>query len=213
MEINKTAKEWIFNSVTNRFQLKFKRNVGAISEAIRKCSPKNLGEWREFYFANVRSKEHIEELGRKLYTKITEIVQAEIEDVTEQECIDYMINLVIDRTFDGYMTEISTVYGQLENLLGVKIEPAPDEWDRLYNVDFYIEINGKYIGMQIKPISSKESINSYNWIEINRINHEKFTKKFGGKVFYIFSIKQGDRKIIANIDVIQDIKNEITRIS
>ena len=27
--------------------------------------------------------------------------------------------------------------------LGVKIEPAPDEWDRVYNVDFYIEIDGK----------------------------------------------------------------------
>lgn len=36
------AKEWILNSVMNRYQLNFKRNVGAISEAIRRCSPKTI---------------------------------------------------------------------------------------------------------------------------------------------------------------------------
>ncbi len=35
--------------------------------------------------------------------------------------------------------------GQLQNHLNVTIKPAPDEWDRLYNVDFFIEINSKYI--------------------------------------------------------------------
>ncbi|MDR3049374.1 MAG: MjaI family restriction endonuclease [Elusimicrobiota bacterium] len=36
------AKEWILNSAMNRFQLNFKRNVGATSESIRKCSQKNI---------------------------------------------------------------------------------------------------------------------------------------------------------------------------
>jgi len=121
------AKEWILNSAMNRFQLNFKRNVGATSESIRKCSPKTVDEWRSYYFENVRPLSHIEELGRRLYIKITEVLQAEIDDVTERDCIDYMISLVIDRTFDGYTTEISAVYRQLEKILGVKIEPAPDE--------------------------------------------------------------------------------------
>ena len=43
------AKEWILNSAMNRFQLNFKRNVGAVSEAIRKCSPKILDEWDRLY--------------------------------------------------------------------------------------------------------------------------------------------------------------------
>lgn len=47
------AKEWVLNSATNRFQLNFKRNVGATSEAIRKCAPKSLQEWKEYYFKNV----------------------------------------------------------------------------------------------------------------------------------------------------------------
>lgn len=60
------AKEWILNSAMNRFQLNFKRNVGPTSESIRKCSPKTVDEWRTYYFTNVKSKEHIEELGKKL---------------------------------------------------------------------------------------------------------------------------------------------------
>jgi len=208
------AKEWILNSVTNRFQLNFKRNVGATSEAIRKCSPKTLDEWREYYFKNVRPKEHITELGQKLYTKITEIIQAEIQEISEQDCIDYMVDLVIDRTFDGYTTEISTVYGQLENLLKVKIEPAPDEWDRLFNVDFYININGKYIGLQIKPVSSGIQLPEiFKERELQAKTHEKFTNKYGGKVFYVFSAKINDRKEIVNKEVVNEISAEINKLS
>lgn len=72
------AKEWILNSAMNRFQLNFKRNVGPTSESIRKCTPKSIEKWREYYFSNVRSKEHIENLGRKLYIKITEVIHAEV---------------------------------------------------------------------------------------------------------------------------------------
>ena len=68
------AKEWILNSVMSRFQLNYKRNVGAVSEEIRKCQPKTVLEWQEYYFNEVRNKSHIEELGEKLYLKITEVV-------------------------------------------------------------------------------------------------------------------------------------------
>ena len=138
------AKEWILNSAMNRYQLNFKRNVGATSESIRKCAPKTIEEWRTYYYANVRTEAQIEELGKRLYVKITEVIQAEVADVTEQDCIDYMKQLVIERTFDGYMTEIQTIYGQLQRIIGLKIEPSPDEWDRLFNVDFFIEVNDKY---------------------------------------------------------------------
>jgi len=83
------AKEWILNSAMNRFQLNFKRNVGPTSESIRKCSPKTLDEWREYYFNNVKSKEHVEDLGKKLYVKITEVIQSEVADVTEQDFVVY----------------------------------------------------------------------------------------------------------------------------
>ena len=124
------AKEWILNSAMNRFQLNFKRNVGAVSDEIRKCSPKSIKEWKEYYFINVRDNAHIESLGRKLYVKISEVISAEVEDITEEDCINYMFNMVINRTFDGYMTEIKTIYGQLQQILKYKIEPAPDRSNR-----------------------------------------------------------------------------------
>lgn len=207
------AKEWILNSVMNRFQLNFKRNVGPTSESIRKCTPKTLDEWREYYFANVKSKEHIIELGKKLYTKITEVIQSEVAEVTEQDCIDYMIQLVIDRTYDGYTTEIQTIYGQLQNILKVKIEAAPDEWDRLFNVDFFIKVNEKYIGLQIKPINSGIQLPEiFKEYALQEKTHLKFTEVFGGKVFYLFSAKVGDKKEIQNKEVIEEIKTEIKRL-
>ena len=208
------AKEWILNSAMNRYQLNFKRNVGATSESIRKCAPKTIEEWRTYYYANVRTEAQIEELGKRLYVKITEVIQAEVADVTEQDCIDYMKQLVIDRTFDGYMTEIQTIYGQLQSIIGLKIEPAPDEWDRLFNVDFFIEVNGKYIGLQIKPINNRLQIPEiHKEYALQAETHKKFTAKYGGKVFYIFSEKVNEHKVIANEEVIDQIKEEVTRLS
>ncbi|MCL2560775.1 MAG: MjaI family restriction endonuclease [Rikenellaceae bacterium] len=207
------AKEWILNSAMNRFQLNFKRNVGATSESIRKCSPKDIEEWRRYYFQNVRPKEHIEELGKKLFVKITEVIQSEVLEVTEKDCIDYMMQMVIERTYDGYVTEIQTIYGQLENELSVKIHSAPYEWDRLFNVDFYIQIGDKYIGLQIKPVNTgiqlPEIFKEYN---LQADTHSKFTEVFGGKVFYLFSEKVGDKKVIKNREVIAEIKKEIERL-
>jgi len=207
------AKEWILNSVMNRFQLNFRRNVGPTSESIRKWAPKTVNEWENYYFQNVKSKEQIIELGKKLYIKISEVVQAELDDITEQDCIDYIINLVINRTFDGYMTEIETIYGKLEKEIGEKIEPAPDEWDRLFNVDFYIKINDKYIGIQIKPVSEGIQLPEiFKERTIQEETHQKFTEVFGGKVFYIYSAKINDKKDIVNKEIINEIKEEVKRL-
>lgn len=207
------AKEWILNSAMNRFQLNFKRNVGYVSEEIRKCAPKTIEEWNEYYFQNVRTKEHIEDLGRRLYIKITEVISAEVEEITEEDCIGYMFNMVIGRTFDGYMTEITTIYGQLEKILNIKIQPVPDKWDRGYNVDFFIKIGDNYIGLQIKPAGDVSHIPQiFKERSIQEATHKKFTEKYGGKVFYIISIKEGRKKKIHNTEVIIEIEQEIRRL-
>ena len=207
------AKEWILNSATNRFQLNFKRNVGAVSDAIRECAPKTVNEWETYYFANIRDKSHIEELGHKLYVKITEVIHSELGDITEQDCVDYMLNLVINRTYDGYDTERKTIYGQLENIIGHKIEAAPDKWDRGYNVDFFIRIKDKFIGIQIKPVCNVAHISRiYEERAIQDKTHAQFREKFGGNVFYVFSIKENGKKIIYNRKVIDEIKKEIKRL-
>ncbi len=44
-------------------------------------------------------------------------------------------------------------------------------------------------------------------------NHEKFAKDFGGKVFFVYSIKSsGKKKRIFNVEVIEEILTEIKRL-
>jgi len=207
------AKEWILNSVMNRYQLNYKRNVGAVSEAIRKCAPHSIPEWEAYYYEKVRPRAHIDDLGRKLYVKITEVIPAEVESVTEEDCVAYMHALVIDRTYDGYTTEIQTIYGQLAGLLDAKIEPAPDDWDRGFNVDFFIKVGPNFIGIQIKPVSDVSMIPQiFKEKGIQADTHVQFTKKYGGKVFYVFSSKVEGKKQIQNSEVVDQIKAEIARL-
>ncbi len=217
------AKEWILNMATNRWGLNKKDSVGPVSQWIRECSPKKIEDWEKYYFnkladflksknISLSPKEYIEYLGRKLYIKITEVIQAEIDEVTEKDCIEYIYDLVINRTYEGYQTEIKTIYGRLQEELGIEIKPAPDEWDRLYNVDFYIQIGGKYIGLQIKPITYEQTPEIYKWREWLSKTHKKFEEELGGKVFTIFSIKEGQSKKIFNEDVVKEIKVEIERL-
>lgn len=205
-------KEWILNQANMRWQFNRPRNVGKVSEEIRKCGPNSLKDWEEYYYQKVYPKEQLEQLGRKLYIKISELCQAEIQSITEEDCIDFVVNLVINRTYDGYQSEIQTIYGQLEQALDVKVEPAPDERDRGYNIDFFIKVKDKYIGLQIKPAGYAYITQIINELEFQKRTHEKFTTKYGGKVFYTISVKEGKKKVIYNSEVIQEIRKEIARL-
>jgi len=218
------AKEWVLNMANGRWGLTKKNKVGPVSAWIRECSPKNVSDWEKFYFQKLKNflkeqninldpREYLVGLGKTLYVKVTEVLRAEIDEVTEKDCIEYIKNLVINRTFDGYVTEKKTIYGQLQDILKMKIEPAPDEWDRIYNVDFFIKVGNKYIGLQIKPTTFEHAPEfARKWKEAYKNSHEKFTKKFGGKVFIVLSTKKEDQKVIYNTNVISEIKKEIKRL-
>jgi len=215
--------ETLLNYGLNRWGLNKAYSVGALSELIRSCAPKEFKEWEDFYFTQGKQKkkdgikitrEYITGLGQTLYIKLTEVVQKELASITEEECIEYAYNLVLRRIYDGYRTEIETIYGQLEGAVEMKIEQAPDKWDRAYSVDFFIKVGEKYIGIQIKPIASGQALNQYQWIEMHKKNHEKFENEFGGKVFFVYSIKAGTgKKKIFNVEVIEEIRAEIKRLS
>lgn len=218
----KFKRETLLNYGMNRWGFNKAHSVGSTSELIRACAPSKYEEWETFYFAEAIQKkkngvfitrEYLTELGQSLFIKLSEVVQNELISITEEECIDYAYNLVLNRTFEGYKTEIDTVYGQLEGALNMKIEPAPDDWDRSFNVDFFIKVKDKYIGIQIKPIASGKALNQYQWIEMHRVNHERFESIYGGKVFFIYSSKSStNNKAIYNIEVIEQIKEEIIRL-
>ena len=218
----KFKRETLLNYGMNRWGLNKAHSVGPTSELIRNCAPTTFEEWESYYFSNATqkkknglkvSREYITGLGQKLYIKLSEVVQNELESVKEEECIDYAYNLVLNRTYEGYTSEIDTIYGQLQGVLGVKIEPAPDEWDRTFCVDFHIKINKKYVGLQIKPISSGKALDQYQWDNMHDVKHKQFEEQFGGKVFFIYSVKSsGKKKKIYNVEVIEEIQQEIKRL-
>lgn len=219
----KFKRETLLNYGMNRWGLNKAHSVGSTSELIRNCAPTKYEEWEDYYFTNAAQKkkngikvtrEYISGLGQTLYIKLSEVVQSELDSITEEECCDYAYNLVLNRTYEGYKSEIETIYGQLESAVAKKIESAPDKWDRTYGVDFFIKIKEKYIGIQIKPIASGQSLNHYQWIEMHKKSHEKFEAEFGGKVFFVYSVKAGTgKKKIYNTEVIAEILTEIKRLS
>ena len=108
----RAEKEFILNYATNRWQLNVKKNVGPTSDSIRLCNPSSYEEWQNYYYTQVRTREHIDRLGHSLYQHIHEDLPQEIRfhptliaSINLEDCIDYMHRLVIDRVYNGYMKE------------------------------------------------------------------------------------------------------------
>ncbi len=80
-------------------------------------------------------------------------------------------------------------------------------------MDFFIKIGDNYIGIQIKPVNQGIQLSQiFKEKDLQLKSHEKFTKQYGGRVFYIFSSKAGEKKEIRNKEVISEIKQEIERL-
>jgi len=214
------TKEWILNMATNRWGLNKKNSVGPVALWIRECDPKSLAEWEKYYLTKLATflkekgielepEKYITFLGQRLYVKVSEIMKAEIDEVTPEDCIEYIKELLINRTFDGYQNEVITVYGYLKNILGVEIQPAPDKWDRLYNVDFFIKTSNKTIGLQIKPLTYEQLPEVHKWRQWLASTHEQFKKEQGGEVFIIFTTTKDRNKVIHNPEVIEEIKRSL----
>ncbi|MCD8291015.1 MAG: MjaI family restriction endonuclease [Prevotella sp.] len=216
-------KERVLNYACQTYQLSRPSKVGAVMELIRECQPQDLEEWEKWYFDNAYTitktpakitRESIKELGERLYSKIVSIVIPEwlsvFQELTEQDCIDYIYNLTINRTYDGYIREKSVIYDGLAKIFPELIfEESEPELDHSGDVDFTADINGNKIGIQIKPITAKSNFGGYSLSERMKNSFNSFTEKYKGKVFVVYSLK-GE---IANKDIINDIKDEIKRLS
>jgi len=80
-----------------------------------------------------------------------------------------------------------------------------------------IKIGEKYIGLQIKPVtfggSAPQLPEIFKERSIQEETHKAFGEKFGGKVFYVYSAKTGEKKEICNPEVIGETEAEIKRLS
>ncbi len=220
MEFGK--KERVLNYACQTYQLSRPNKVGAVMALIRECQPQTIQEWEKWYFENAKTdgknafkitRESLLELGERLYDKITEVVIPEWEEafkqLTKQDCIDYIYNLTINRTYDGYLREKSVINDGLAKLFPeLTFEETDPELDHAGDIDYIAKVGDKAIGIQIKPITAKANFGSYSLTERMKASFSDFTEKFGGKVFVVFSLD----KEIANKEVVDEIKKEVERL-
>jgi hypothetical protein len=215
-------KEKVLNYACQTYQLSRPNKVGAVMALIRECQPQTIEEWEKWYFENAHTeaktkikitKESLDELGERLYEKITEVVipewQAAFTQLTLQDCIDYIYNLTINRTFDGFIREKSVVNDGLAKIFpDIEFEESDPELDHAGDIDYIARIGSKAFGIQIKPVTAKANFGSYSATERMKASFADFESKFGGKVFIVFSL-DGE---IANKEVILEIEKEIGRL-
>ena len=215
-------KERVLNYACQTYQLSRPNKVGAVMALIRECQPNSFEEWEQWYFLNAHTSgkkpskitnESLRELGERLYAKIREIVIPEWEsafrELTEQDCIDYIYNLTINRTYDGYLREKSVINDGLAKLFPYLIfEESDPELDHAGDIDYVAKIGNASIGIQIKPITASANFGSYSLTERMKASFESFKEQYGGNVFVVFSL-DGE---IANKEVVQQISNEIQRL-
>ncbi len=216
-------KEKVLNYACQTYQLSRPNKVGTVMALIRECQPQTIDEWRKWYFENAYTeaktktkitKESLDELGERLYEKITEVVipewQAAFAQLTLQDCIDYIYNLTINRTFDGFLREKSVVNDGLAKIFpDIEFEESDPELDHAGDIDYIAKVGNRVLGIQIKPVTTKANFGSYSATERMRASFANFENKFGGKVFIVFSL-DGE---IANKEVIPEIRKEIERLS
>lgn len=190
---------------------------------IRECQPKTFEQWEKWYFDNALTdgkfplkitKEGLEELGERLYTKIKEIVIPEwteaFNQLSLQDCIDYIFNLTINRTYDGFIREKSVIENSLVKIFPeIRFEESDAELDHAGDIDYLGWVGNRAFGIQIKPVTAKANFGNYSPSERMKASFEDFTAKFGGKVFIIFSIDDE----IENKEVIEMISAEVNRLS
>ncbi len=216
-------KEKVLNYACQTYQLSRPNKVGTVMALIRECQPKSFEQWEKWYFENANTdgktpskitKESLEELGERLYVKIKEIVIPEwteaFNQLTLQDCVEYIINLTINRTYDGFIREKSVIEDNLaKEFPNIKFVESDPELDHAGDIDYLGWVGKKAFGIQIKPVTAKANFGNYSATERMRASFDNFTKKFGGQVFIVFSI---DDKI-KNEDVIGQIASEIKRLS
>lgn len=216
-------KEKVLNYACQTYQLSRPNKVGSVMALIRECQPKSFEQWEKWYFENANTdgksptkitKESLEELGERLYVKIKEIVIPEwteaFNQLTLQDCVEYIINLTINRTYDGFIREKSVIEDNLaKEFPNVKFVESDPELDHAGDIDYLGWVGKKAFGIQIKPVTAKANFGNYSATERMRASFDNFTKKFGGEVFIVFSVDDS----IKNEDVIGQIASEIKRLS
>lgn len=118
-----------------------------------------MSEWREQYLANVRSLDDLDAVAARVWAHFLEY-QAVGKTLTQADFRAYIEDLVIERTFDGWMNRRELVRNFVRSETGIPFDylrDSPVDWrPRTYDLDFAAEhpASHYWLGVKAFPVST-----------------------------------------------------------
>lgn len=161
------------NNTWNLLGLNSPESVGMVSELINQKLFLSKEEWEVYYYVHGRNKEHLAQVGQKLYDAMKSTL-----DITLEECIECVRFRVICETWNGIIVREVNTIKQLDLMYDNKFTytKTSGDFDFQYAVDYEMFYKGKLLcGIQIKP-SSYETSDAEYIARAKRCNGEKNAK-------------------------------------
>jgi hypothetical protein len=197
----------IINIVSNTYKVTGPNNIGSTSDLIRKCDPSDKEEWKKYCLSYLHNKNgdkiDFDKLSQDLFNKASfhiDCLKKQLSNMSDeqlyQKCFDFIYDLVIDKTFDGYINEKEIITKTLSKKLGVDFQQPSIYQDSAKNIDAIGKKNNVVFYIQLKPASF---INNYNTSQILPKQQPNF--------FVVYYNKNG----IVNEDIIKEIEKYINQ--
>lgn len=137
--------------------------MGDTNLHLSKALPNSLEDWQEYYTSKVRSNKELQELGERFYSIIQENILPFIEGISEEECVRYVRELALDRTFQGYVSRLKIHQEHLLESTGAlfiyKYEHPHDWRFKTFAIDLYHHDPAKdrLVGIKFLPETARRS--------------------------------------------------------
>jgi hypothetical protein len=210
---NKFKFEFILNKTAVDHHLTRPSKVGPTIELLYQFNPKTIDEWSDiFYQKSVQKKKdgsgrrvdenYLNSVGDELFRILNEkifplILQAK-EELTTDDCRKFIKDVVIRRSFEGFIAE-KDIINQIEISLDGDIDFDKDAELESINIDAYGKSKkfGKIIGISVKPLSYKKQ-DGFSKDESLKKSWEKWEKENNSKIFVVYysEKKDGQKKTI-----------------
>jgi hypothetical protein len=226
---NKFKFEFILNKTAVDHQLTRPTKVGPTIELLYQHEPKTIAEWEEIFYKNSVQKKKKgkgqrvdedflnlvgDELFRILNEKIFPLILQAKEELTIEDCRKFIKDVVIRRSFEGFIAE-KDIVNQIAIALNGDIEFTKDAELESINIDAFGKSKqfGKIIGISVKPQSYKKQ-DAFGKDESLKHSWEKWEKDNNAKIFIVYYTQKKDgqkKNIVEQQDLINQILSFLSR--
>lgn len=226
---NRFKFEFILNKTAVDHHLTRPSKVGPTIELLYEYNPKSMSEWAHiFYEKSVQKKKdgsgkrvdesYLNSVGDELFRILNEkifplIIQAK-DELTSEDCRNFIKDVVIRRSYEGFIAE-KDIVNQVEIALEGDVEFTKDSQLESINVDAYGKSKkyGRTIGLSVKPLSYKKQ-DGFGKDDSLHKSWKKWEEENDSKIFVVFysEKKDGQKKVIKDKDgLISQIQNYLSK--